>query len=65
MASPRSAAVSRCRDANRITEPQANAQRESLTLDTTDVTNVVGFPAEREVTVARKRFLVVEYELIS
>ena len=65
MVPPRSAAVSRYRDANRIVEHKTNAPRESLTLDITVVTDVAGFPAEREITVARNRFLVVGYELIS
>ena len=42
-----------------------NALRESLTLGPTDVVNVGRFPAKREVTDDRKRFLVVGYELIS
>jgi hypothetical protein len=65
MAPPRSAAVSRCRHANRIVEHQTNVPRESLTLDPTDVVDVGRFPAKREVTDDRKRFLVVRYELIS
>ena len=64
MAPPCSAAVSRCRDANRVVELETNVPRESLTLGTTDVVDVAEFPAKRKVTVDRKRFLVVGYELI-
>jgi hypothetical protein len=48
MALPRSAAVSRCRDANRIVEHKTNIPRESLALDITGVADVAGFPAERK-----------------